>query len=128
MTVTSNNPAIATITAAAADEGTSTVTFTNVPATLPGTSVGTFFLQGRSIGTTTLTVQAPGYNDATFNVTVQPSGFAFPGTTNFSMTTSASDRTLTVQPFRLDPTFLTVLGARARAVVLDHLMCPSRAR
>ncbi len=114
VTVTSNNPAIATITTTAADEGTATVTFTNVPATLPGTSVGTFFLQGRSIGTTTLTVQAPGYNDATFNVTVQPSGFAFtPGTTNFSMTTSASDRTLTVQPFRLDPTFLTVLGAQA---------------
>jgi hypothetical protein len=110
VTVTSNNPAIATLTRTAALEGAATATFTSVS----GTVVGTFFVQGRSIGTTTLTVQAPGYNDATVNVTVQPSGFSFAsGTGNFSTPASAANRTLSIQAFRLDPTFLTVLQAQA---------------
>ena len=114
VTVTSNNPAIATITKTSTAAGDGTLIFEDVPATLPGTSIGTIFLQGRSLGTTTLTVQAPGYNDATINVTVQPSGFAFsPGTTNFSTTPFSANTTLTVVSGQLDPATLNYLQTQA---------------
>ena len=114
VTLTSNNPAIATITTDPLVAGAATLTFTNVPATLPGTTVGTFYVQGRSLGTTTITVQAPGYNDATMTVTVTPSGFSFVnGTSNFTTTAGAANRNLGVQAVRLDPTFLNVAAAQA---------------
>jgi hypothetical protein len=114
VTVISNNPAIATITTDPLLEGGSTLTFTNVPVTLPGTTVGTFFIQGRSLGTTTLTVQAPGYNDATLNVTVNPSGFSYTlSTGNITTTTGAANTTLTVQSMRLDPLTLNPTFAQA---------------
>src|SRR5262249_42621838 len=69
--VTSNAGSIATITKDHTLEGGTTLTFTNVTTT----SVGTIFVQGRALGSTTLTVQAPGYNDGTGNVAVDPSGF-----------------------------------------------------
>ena len=72
VTVTSNNASIATITRNGTVEGGTTVTFTGVATT----SVGNIIVQGRSLGTTTITVQAPGYNDGTSSVTVNPSGFA----------------------------------------------------
>ena len=57
---------IATITKDGTVEGGTTLTFTNVTTT----SIGTVYIQGRSLGTTTVTVQAPGYDDAVANVTV----------------------------------------------------------
>jgi len=75
VTVTSNAGSIATITKDHTLEGGTTLTFTNVTTT----SVGTIFVQGRALGSTTLTVQAPGYNDGTSNVAVDPSGFYLNG-------------------------------------------------
>ena len=71
VTVTSNNGAIATITKDGTVAGGTSLTFTNVTST----TVGTIFVQGRGLGSTTLTVQAAGYNDGTSNITVDPSGF-----------------------------------------------------
>jgi hypothetical protein len=68
VTVHSNSP-IATITRDGTVEGGDTVTFTNVTTA----NVGSFFVQGRTLGTTTLTAQAAGYDDATPSVTVDPS-------------------------------------------------------
>ena len=114
VTVTSHSAAIATITTDPLVEGGSTLTFTNVPATLPGTAVGTIYIQGRSIGTTTLTVQAPGYNDATLTVTVHPSGFSYAlSTGNITTTTFSTNNTLSVQSMRLDPETLNAANAQA---------------
>jgi hypothetical protein len=115
VTVTSNNAAIATVTDDPVLAGDGSLIFANKPTTLPGgTAIGTFYLQGRSLGTTTITVQAPGYNDATINVTVTPSGFTFVnGTVNFTATASAANRTLTVVSARLDPTTLNFAANQA---------------
>jgi hypothetical protein len=110
VTVTSNNPAVATITTNPLVEGGPTLTFPGIS----GTVAGTIYIQGRSLGTTTITVQAPGYNDATLNVTIHPSGFAFQsGTANFSVTAGALNRTIGVQTWRLDPTTLAVAANQA---------------
>ena len=86
--------------------GGDTVTFTNVTSTF----VGTFFVQGRgSVGSsTTVTAQAPGYNDDTLPVTLQPSGFVFDSPGNFATTTFAANTTLFIGSVRLTPGTLTV--------------------
>jgi hypothetical protein len=68
VTVTISSGSIATVSRDATLEGTQTITFTNVNTT----TVGTIYLQGRNIGTTTITVQAPGYTDATGHNHRQP--------------------------------------------------------
>jgi hypothetical protein len=50
-------------------------------------------------------VQAPGYNDATSNITVNPSGFVLLSQ-NFTTNASAQNTPLTVAAALLDPTFL----------------------
>ena len=98
VTVTSNNGTIATITKDGTVAGGTSLTFENVTTT----SVGTIFVQGRGLGSTTLTVQAAGYNDATSNVTVNPSGFVLI-TGNFSTNTFAANSTLRVDAAMLTP-------------------------
>ena len=112
VTVTSNNGTIATITKDGTLVGDTSLTFTNVTTT----SVGTIFIQGRSLGTTTVTVQAAGYNDGTSNVTVDPSGFVL-STSDFTTNTSAANRTLQVDAGGAasdDPELLDVAGAAGR--------------
>jgi hypothetical protein len=68
--------------------------------------VGTVFVQGRTLGSTTLTVQAAGYADGSATVTVDPSGFVtFNG--DFSTTSFSGDTGLAVYAARLDPDTLT---------------------
>jgi len=111
--VTSNNPAVATITTDPLVAGGSTLTFANAPASLPGTTVGTIYIQGRSIGTTTLIVHADGYNDDTMTVTIHPSGFSYAlSTGNITTTTFSTNNTLSVQSMRLDPVTLNAAGAQ----------------
>jgi hypothetical protein len=110
VTVTSNAGSIATITRDHTLEGGTTLTFTNVTTT----SVGTIFVQGRAQGSTTLTVQAPGYNDGTSNVVVDPSGF-YLNASSFTTTASSANTTVTVTAARLNPTTLNVaLGQELR--------------
>jgi hypothetical protein len=80
--------------------------------------VGTVFVQGRGLGDTTLTVQAPGYSSTASAVTVQPSGFVFSycalyGTCDFTTTTFSDDTPLYVVPAVLDPTFLNFQSPQA---------------
>jgi hypothetical protein len=97
VTVTSAQGSIATITKDGTVEGGATLTFTNVTTT----SVGTIYIQGRSVGTTTVTAQAPGYDDGVSNVTVDPSGFIL-NESNFSIAASAANRPLRVDAGRLN--------------------------
>ena len=99
VTVTSNDPTRATVTRDGTVAGGTSVTFTNVTTAF----VGQLFVQGRELGTTTLTVEATGYNDGTSNVTVDPSGFVL-NSNNFSTNTFAPDVTIRVDAARLHPT------------------------
>jgi hypothetical protein len=108
VTVTSNNASLATIASSGAIAGGATVTFTNVTTT----SVGTIVVQGRTLGSTTLTVHATGYNDGTSTVTVDPSGF-YVQTSNFTTTTFSTNTTVSIAPARLNPVTLNVAQSQA---------------
>ena len=73
VTVTSSNPSIATISTSPTAIGTASVTFTNVT----NGSVGNVYIQGQAVGTSTITVAAPGYTSGTNTLTVDPSGFTY---------------------------------------------------
>jgi hypothetical protein len=73
VTVTSSNPAVALFSSSATTVGAASVTFTNVSTY----SVGTIYIQGKTVGTSTITVSAPGYISGTNTITVDPSGFTF---------------------------------------------------
>ncbi len=106
VTITSNDPSVALLSKSPTAVGTSSITFTNVTSSgyLP-----TFYVQGQTLGSTTLTVSAPGYTSASGKVTVYPSGFTFAGSYNggLSTTTFSAPTTLTVYPTILNPTTLT---------------------
>ena len=106
VTVTSNGPAIATLSAGATTVGTTTITFTNV--TSAG-YIGTIYVQGQAIGSTTLTASAPGFTNAIANVTVDPSGFSFVGNYNGGLTTNSTSgpTQIPVYPTILNPGTLT---------------------
>ncbi len=108
ITVTSSNGALATITKDGTIEGGTSLTFTNV--TTAGAN--TFFVQGRALGTTTLTVQAPGYNDATSQVTIDPSGFII-NTSNITTTAAAANTSVRIDAARLNPTTLNYATTQA---------------
>lgn len=88
VTVTSNDPTIATVSANTATVGTPSVTVANVN----DAGARYFQVQGQKLGSTTLTISAPGYTPVTVPVVVQPSGFLLTGgdlsTTTFSGTTT----------------------------------------
>ncbi len=73
---------------------------------------GTIFVQGRGLGSTTLTVQAAGYNDGTSNITVDPSGFIL-NMGDFNTNTFAANTTLRVDAARLNPTTLNYVQSQA---------------
>ncbi len=102
-TVTSSNPAVATLSTVATTVGTASVTYPNV------TSSGNLplFIQGQSVGTTTLTISGSGYTNGTITVTVDPSGFTFGNSSGFSTTSFSSPTGLTVYPTILNPGSLT---------------------
>jgi hypothetical protein len=104
--VTVGSTAVATISQDAALEGGQTVTFAGVTST----RVGTFYIQGRAEGGTTLTAQAAGHNDGVANVTVVPSGFEF-ATASFTTGASSANTPVTIRARRLDPVTLNVSGA-----------------
>ena len=111
VTVTSNGTAIAVISKDGTVIGGTTLIFTNVSSAgyLP-----TIYVQGQSVGSTTLSVSAAGYTSATGNVTVKPSGFVLYYSNNtLSTTTTSSPSNVYVYPAILNPGTRTVytLGA-----------------
>jgi uncharacterized repeat protein (TIGR01451 family) len=103
VTVTVGATAVATIASSATVAGGNTVTFTNVTTSF----VGNVFVQGRaSSGTTTLTVQAPGYADLVTTITARPSGFIINSPGSFITTAGAGNTNIQITPARLNPTTL----------------------
>ena len=106
LTVTSNNPGIAVVSTAPLVLGGATVTF-------PGTAnsaAKSYYVQGISVGSTTLTISAPGFISATVNVAVDPSGFVIYSPNSIATTTFSSPSTVTIFPAVLNSGVLTVLG------------------
>ena len=106
VTVTSANPAIATVSASSTVAGTGVLPFAGVA----NTAGLTYYVQGQAVGTTTLTISAPGYTSTTTTVTVDPSGFVFYSPGNFSTNAGSAASTITVIPAILTPGILTVVG------------------
>jgi hypothetical protein len=102
VTVTSNSSAVAVLTTDPTAVGSGALTFNNVSNSTPS-----FYIQGMSLGSTTLTVTAPGYATTTIYVTVNPSGFAWV-TPNFSVDPN-QNKTVTIAPAVLDATSLNYL-------------------
>jgi hypothetical protein len=109
VTVTSNGPAIATLSESATTVGTTAVTFTNV--TNAG-YVGAIYVQGQAQGSTTITASAAGYTNAVTTVTVNPSGFTFAGSYSSGLSTSSTSSpvSLPIYPSILNPGTLTYYG------------------
>ncbi len=109
VTLTSSNPAVATLAyeSAPVAPGTASITYPLVS----GTASQFFNIQGQSVGTSTITVSAPGYTTATFTVTVDPSGFGFSAAPTFTTSTLSGNTTLTVATLVLNPGSLTVLSS-----------------
>jgi hypothetical protein len=106
VTVTTNGPAIAVVSASGTVVGGTTLTFTNVTST----NVGYIYVQGQGIGTTTITVSAPGYTNGNGTVTVDPSGFIinyYQG--NISTTATSNPTAFSIYPASLTPGTLTVI-------------------
>jgi hypothetical protein len=104
VTVTSSAPMVATLSTGETVAGVTTLTFTNISSTY----VGTIYVQGQSVGTSTLTVSAPGYTSGMGTLMVNPSGFAFYGAPTFTTTTFSSTTNIGVYPVVLDPSSLNV--------------------
>lgn len=102
VTVTSNSAAIAVLSSDPTAVGSGTLTFNNISSSTPS-----FYIQGLSLGSTTLTVTAPGYATTTIYVTVNPSGFTWV-TPAFSVDPN-KDKTVTIAPAVLDATSLNYL-------------------
>ena len=94
-----SDPTVAIISTTQAAVGQQTVVFSNVTAS----NIGYLYIQGKTVGTTTLTISAPGYTTGTETITVTRSGFAYYyGEADFTTTTYASPRSVTFYPFLLD--------------------------
>ena len=106
VTVTSNGGQIALISTDGTVTGGNSVTFSNVTTT----SVGYIYVQGQAIGATTLTVSAPGYLNGNANITVDPSGFAFPYASSFNTSATSGPTSLDVYPVSLTRGTLTVIS------------------
>jgi hypothetical protein len=102
VTVTSNAPTLTTLSTDPLVAGGASVTFNNVTTT----NVGTVFVQGRALGSTTLTVQAAGYNDATPVITIDPSGFIVNSPSSLTTTTFSANTNVQIASARLHPTTL----------------------
>jgi hypothetical protein len=99
----------ATIASTGTVEGTGTVTFNNVTTA----TVGTVFIQGRALGTTSLTAQAVGYQLSTSTITVDPSGFIINSPGVINTTANAANSSVQITPARLNPTTLNFSANQA---------------
>ena len=104
--VTSNGPAIATISTDGKVVGGTVLTFTGI------TSAGylpAIYVQGQKVGSTTITAAAAGYSNGVGTATVYPSGFSFyGGGGDFTTTTTSTPPTITVRTNVLNLGTLTI--------------------
>ncbi|MCP4331016.1 MAG: hypothetical protein GY785_00045 [Gammaproteobacteria bacterium] len=102
VTLTIDDSSVALLSKDSATAGSASVTF-NAIAT---TSVGSVYVQGLTLDSAQVTVQAAAYNDDTATVTVNPSGFWF-NANSFTVDVAASNRSVNLRSTRLTPGTLT---------------------
>lgn len=119
MIVTSSNASLVTLTLNPATVGRRGIAL-NYPAGSTTPSNGGFYLAAlASAGTVTITASAPGFNTATFTVTLTPSGFTITGgtqTTTFSGPTGVTVYFNSLDPVSLNPTGFQLLRPGAPSV------------
>ncbi len=105
VTVTSSDPSVLALSASDTAAGTASLTY-NVAA---GQSfIGSIWYQGQAVGSATVTISAPGYTSGSNTITVDPSGFYYYYTGNFSTTTFSATTQLSVVTATLNPGTLTL--------------------
>ncbi|MCK6372451.1 MAG: hypothetical protein L6Q83_14205, partial [Gammaproteobacteria bacterium] len=99
LTATSSVPGVVAVTAVETAAGGASAAIANVA----NTNSRSFWLQGLQAGQSAqVRFSAPGYNDATVAVEVDPSGFVFASWVNdFTTTSLASNTSLTIEAVRL---------------------------
>jgi hypothetical protein len=102
LTVTVSSEAIAVVSTSATTLGAKTIVFQGVA----NTTVRTFFVQGLSKGTTTLTISAPGYTTVVRDVRVHPSAFIINSPGVINTTAGAANVNMTITSARLNPSTL----------------------
>jgi len=101
VTITVGSNTTATLSKDPSVEGAGSITFNAVS----GTSVGPFYIQGRSQGTTSITISAPGYTTSVKTITVNPSGFRISSpSTSFNTYTVSPDTTVQINSAMLTST------------------------
>lgn len=102
VTLSVDDSSIATISTDPALEGSGSIT-------INGAKNGStsYYVQGRNIGTTTLTISSPGYKSATETITVAPSGFVL-GSSSITTNKYASNTIITIKSARLNPDSLEI--------------------
>lgn len=101
ITLTVDDSSIATISADPALEGSGSIT-------INGANNGKkYYIQGRGVGTTTLTISAPGYQSATDTIIVRPSGFVL-SSSNITTNKYATNSTVAISSAMLAPDTLKV--------------------
>jgi hypothetical protein len=108
VTITVADPGIALISAEQTAAGSGSLTLSGVS----GTSLGTFYVQGLSQGTTSLTLAAPGYEPGTGTITVSPSGFYISYPTVINTTSFSASTNLQLSSARLRDADLTYAGSQ----------------
>lgn len=98
VTVTSNDPSVAIISTSNTVVGQKALSFPNTTSSY----IATIWIQGLKVGTTTLTISAPGYENGTETISVLPTGFAYYGVPNVSTTTFSQPTGVTVFPVLLN--------------------------
>ena len=106
VTLTVDKPAVVTVSNSATIVGAASTTFPNTV----NTSALSFYIQGQSLGTATITVSAPGYQSNTISVIVQPSGFVIYQPSVINTTTFSAATSIQINPVFLAPANLSVLG------------------
>ena len=99
LTLTSSNPSVAVVSTNAAAVGSATAIFPNFKSgALP------YYIQGLTLGTSTLTISGVGYTSGTATISVLPTGIVFSSNVPLSTTAFASASPLTLYLAVLDPT------------------------
>jgi hypothetical protein len=108
VTVRTGSAGIATLSTDPSIAGSDTVVFENVTTT----SVGTVYVHGRGLGSTSLVAEAGGYATSTNTAVVDPSGFVtFTG--DFGTSVGGQNANISVFPVRLDPSTLHYAATQA---------------
>jgi hypothetical protein len=109
-TVTVADPTIAVISKIATEAGLGTQVYSGVTSSF----LGSMFVQGLRLGSTTITISGAGYATQVNTVEVTPSGFYF-SANSFSTTSFSSDRAIGLRSARLNPStnnFAVIQGLR----------------